>query len=137
MIDIALKTAEAGYLTRRLVESSQNLIILTADCQTTQGIWLTEKNESLLAQKAYGRYLAQEILNQKKEVILKSNTLLSEKETKLIREHKITSLSVFSPLKCELLKGICQKCYGSDLSKPEKVIQIGTAVGIIAAQSLG
>ena len=137
MIDIALKTAEAGYLTRRLVESSQSLIILTADCRTTQGIWLAEKDELLLSQKAYGRYLAQAVLNQKKEAILKANILLAENEIKLIHEHKITSLYVFSPLKCELVKGICQKCYGSDLSKPGEVIQIGTAVGIIAAQSLG
>jgi DNA-directed RNA polymerase subunit beta' len=137
MIDLSLKTAEAGYLTRRLVESSQNLTILTSDCRTTQGIWLTEKNESLLAQKAYGRHLAQAVLNQKKEVILEPNTLLAENEIKLVQKHKITSLSIFSPLKCELTRGICQKCYGSDLSKPGEVIQIGTAVGIIAAQSLG
>src|SRR5436190_19676097 len=111
MIDIALKTAEAGYLTRRLVESSQHLIILTADCKTTHGIWLEEKNEFLLAQKVYGRYLAQEVVNQKKEVILKPNTPLLKNEIKLIQEHKITSLSVFSPLKCELVNGLCQKCY--------------------------
>ncbi|MCE8158974.1 MAG: DNA-directed RNA polymerase subunit beta' [Candidatus Moeniiplasma glomeromycotorum] len=143
MIDIALKTAEAGYLTRRLVESSQHLIILAADCKTTHGILLEEKNEFLLAQKVYGRYLAQEVVNQKKEVILEpklpdgKNRLLGNHEIKLIKEHKITSLWAFSPLKCELINGFCQKCYGSDLSKPGKLTPLGTAVGIIAAQSLG
>ncbi|MCE8162738.1 MAG: DNA-directed RNA polymerase subunit beta' [Candidatus Moeniiplasma glomeromycotorum] len=137
MIDIALKTAEAGYLTRRLVESSQNVVILTTDCRTTQGIQLEEENELLLVPKCYGRYLSQAVTDHKKEVILKSNTLLLEKEIQLIQKHKITSLSVFSPLKCEIFEGLCQKCYGSDLTKPSEVIQIGTAVGIIAAQSLG
>jgi DNA-directed RNA polymerase subunit beta' len=137
MIDIALKTAEAGYLTRRLVESSQHLIVLGADCKTTQGILIEEKNENLLAQKVYGRYLAQAVINQKKEVILQPNTLLLNHEIKLIQDHQITSLSVFSPLKCELVHGLCQKCYGSDLSKPGELTQLGTAVGIIAAQSLG
>ncbi|KLL01818.1 MAG: DNA-directed RNA polymerase subunit beta' [Mycoplasmataceae bacterium RC_NB112A] len=131
MVDIALKTAEAGDLTRRLVESSQHLIILTEDCKTTQGIWLKEKDETLLAQKVYGRYLAQDFMN------LKPNTLLLKDEINLIQNHKITSLFVRSPLKCELVNGICQKCYGTDLSKPGEVIKIGTAVGIIAAQSLG
>nr|CAG8584891.1 15453_t:CDS:10 [Entrophospora candida] len=105
MTDIALKTAAAGDLTRRLVESTQNLVIISDDCQTDSGILLEENSELSLFERMYGRYLVRDILD-KKETIL-------------------------------FLEGICQKCYGLDLSRPGKTIAIGEAVGIIAAQSLG
>ncbi|MEG7978393.1 MAG: hypothetical protein NY202_00245 [Mollicutes bacterium UO1] len=136
MIDIALKTAEAGYLTRRLVESSQSISIISSDCGTDSNI-LTEENDLPLARRVYGRYLAQDIANKKKEIILTRDTLLLEREVKIIQENKISAVRVFSPLNCQLIEGICQKCYGLDLSKPGETIALGTAVGIIAAQSLG
>ena len=136
MIDIALKTAEAGYLTRRLVESAQNLTIISADCGTSTGTLFAE-NDIPLIKRVYGRYLAQDIANKKGEIILTRNTLLLEKEVKVIQENKITAIWAFSPLNCQLVEGICQKCYGLDLSKPGEIIAMGTAVGIIAAQSLG
>lgn len=137
MIDIALKTAEAGYLTRRLVEASQSIIITTTDCQTNAGIMLEDDEFLPLAKRIYGRYLARDISNKQKEVILTFNTLLLEREIKIIQENKITAIWIRSPITCELKNKLCQKCYGTDLSKPGETVAVGTAVGIIAAQSLG
>jgi len=137
MIDIALKTAQAGDLTRRLVESSQRLVITSSDCQTSLGILLVEHDILSLNERIYGRYLARDISNQKKAVILVRNTLLLEAEIKTIKENGITTVWVRSPLNCELAEGICQKCYGLDLSRPGEAVALGEAVGIIAAQSLG
>src|SRR4051794_38169715 len=137
MIDIALKTAEAGYLTRRLVEASQGIIVTSLDCQTSSGILLEENEIFPLSQRVYGRYLARDLFNKNQEVILPLNNLILEEEIKIIRENKVSSLWIRSPITCELINGICQKCYGSDLSKPGEKIALGTAVGIIAAQSLG
>jgi DNA-directed RNA polymerase subunit beta' len=136
MIDIALKTAEAGYLTRRLVESAQNLVITSSDCGTKTGTLFVE-SDIPLSKRVYGRYLAQDIASKKGEVILVCNTLLLEKEIKIIQENKITEVWAFSPLNCQLVESICQKCYGLDLSKLGETIALGTAVGVIAAQSLG
>jgi DNA-directed RNA polymerase subunit beta' len=136
MIDLSLKTAEAGYLTRRLVESTQNLAIISPDCGTKAGTLLTE-NDIPLSKRVYGRYLAQDITGKDGKVILTHNTLLLEKELKIIKENKITAIRVFSPLTCQLVNSICQKCYGVDLSRPGEVIEMGTAIGVIAAQSLG
>src|SRR5205085_8746737 len=136
MIDIALKTAEAGYLTRRLVESTQSLMIISPDCGTNTSNLLME-NDISLSKRVYGRYLAQNISDEKGGIILTHNTLLLEKEIKIIQANKITEAYVFSPLTCQLVNGICQKCYGLDLSKPGETIEMGTAVGVIAAQSLG
>jgi len=136
MVDIALKTAEAGYLTRRLVESTQNLSIISPDCGTNTGTFFTEGSLPL-SKRVYGRYLAQDISGKKGEVILTRNTLLLEKEIKIIQEREVKEAWAFSPLSCQLVEGICQKCYGLDLSKPGETIAMGTAVGVIAAQSLG
>ncbi|CAI2186243.1 3666_t:CDS:2 [Funneliformis geosporum] len=119
MIDIALKTAEAGYLTRRLVESTQNLAIISPDCGINTGMLFVESGLPL-SKRVYGRYLAQDISDKEEKTILTRNTLLLEKEMKIIQA-----------------KGITEKCYGLDLSKPGEAIALGTAVGVIAAQSLG
>jgi DNA-directed RNA polymerase subunit beta' len=137
MIDIALKTAEAGYLTRRLVEAAQSIIIVSPDCRTNEGILMEENDLLPLDKRIYGRYLLSDVSNKKKEVILTRDTLLLEEEIKIIQNNKITSVWVRSPITCELVNGLCQKCYGADLSKPGQTVSIGTAAGIIAAQSLG
>src|SRR4051794_10381779 len=137
MIDIALKTAEAGYLTRRLVEAAQNIIIVSSDCQTNAGIIMEENDLLPLDKRIYGRYLLSDVSNKKKEVILTRDTLLLEEEIKIIQNNKVASVWVRSPITCELVNGLCQKCYGADLSKPGQTVSIGTAAGIIAAQSLG
>ncbi|KLL02694.1 MAG: DNA-directed RNA polymerase subunit beta', partial [Mycoplasmataceae bacterium CE_OT135] len=147
MMDTALKTAEAGYLTRQLVETVQNLIITTEDCQTPEGISFQELKENTtfgqegstlisLAERIAGRYLAQDITVNGK-LILANGTLLLAKEIALLQENNVSTVKVRSPFTCSLIQGICQKCYGCDLSKSQAVIELGTAVGIIAAQSLG
>ena len=89
MIDIALKTAEAGYLTRRLVEASQILSITSFDCGTDAGILVVESDKPL-SKIVYGRCLAQDILDKRGEIVLTRNTLLLEQEIKIIQENKIT-----------------------------------------------
>lgn len=147
MADTALKTAEAGYLTRRLVETVQSLVITKEDCQTTEGIYLTNlteksffsEEENILLpwkERIYGRCLAED-LKFKEEKILSFNTLLTEKEIQIIQEKGISLVKVRSPFSCALKEGICQKCYGFDLSKNQQIVQMGEAVGIVASQSLG
>src|SRR5436190_24385756 len=109
MVDIALKTAEAGYLTRRLVESTQNLIIISSDCGTNIGTLFVE-SDLPLSKRVYGRYLAQDISGKEGGIILTRDTLLLEKEIKVIQEKEITEVWAFSPLSCQLVEGICQKC---------------------------
>jgi len=87
-----LKTAEAGYLTRRLVESAQGIIVKSPDCGTSTGVLVTENNPSHLATQIYGRYLAQDVTSQDQKVILTRDTLLLEKELKIIQENQITSV---------------------------------------------
>src|SRR4051812_48153952 len=137
MIDIALKTAEAGYLTRRLVEAVQGVIINSPDCGTKDGILVTEEEETLQAQKIYGRYLSKDVENKKKEIILKSGILLLSEEIQTIQTNQISAVWVRSPLTCKIAHSLCQKCYGVDLSRLSETISLGTAAGIIAAQSLG
>lgn len=91
MVDIALKTAEAGYLTRRLVESTQNLTITSSDCGTNTGTFFIESGLPL-SKRVYGRYLAQDIPNKEGKNILTRNTLLLEKEIKIIQEKEITEV---------------------------------------------
>jgi DNA-directed RNA polymerase beta' subunit len=91
MVDIALKTAEAGYLTRRLVESTQNLAIISADCGTNTSTPFTESSLPL-SQRVYGRYLAKDVSDKKEKVILTRNTLLLEKEVRVIQEKAITTV---------------------------------------------
>jgi len=147
MMDTALKTAEAGYLTRQLVEVVQNLVITAEDCQIQEGISLQELKESAafgqgdnvlisLTERITGRYLAQDVVVNDK-IILTNDTLLLAKEISLLRENNVSAVKVRSPFTCSLIRGICQKCYGCDLSKNQAIVELGTAVGIIAAQSLG
>jgi DNA-directed RNA polymerase subunit beta' len=135
--DTALKTAEAGYLTRRLVEASQNVIVKELDCQTKLGVWVGKEKGLSWSNKIYGRCLAQDVVTQSGETIFSQGTVLWKKEIETLTENDIGSLVVRSVTNCELLKGVCQKCYGADLSQKEEMVALGTAVGIIAAQSLG
>ncbi|CAG8808731.1 15144_t:CDS:2, partial [Racocetra persica] len=136
MIDVALKTASAGDLARRLAEASQSIIITAEDCQTRNSILCQENDPALLAEKIYGRCLAQDLTTEQNGVILARNTFLFKKQIQIIQTKQITAVEVRSPLGCELELGICQACYGSDLSRPGEAIALHTAVGIIAAQSL-
>ncbi len=142
LADTALKTADAGYLTRRLVDVSQDVIISEEDCGALRGLEITplKKNEEIiesLSDRIEGRVSLQEVYYPlTEEIILEANEFISIDVAKKIEEAGINKLEVRSPLTCESPKGICIKCYGQSLSTRAK-IQIGEAVGVIAAQSIG
>lgn len=130
LVDTALRTATSGYLTRRLVDAVQHVVVHVTDCQTKKGIVIKEKN---LEQRLIGRVLFEDI--RLKTITLKKNTLISPGLAKQIAlQHK--EIIVRSPLTCKTEKSVCQLCYGLDLSQG-KLVSIGEAVGIIAAQSIG
>jgi len=141
LADTALRTADAGYLTRRLVDVAQDVIIRSEDCGTTQGIWVTaegarEAHQSL-AERAMGRYSAEPIMHPRTgEILAGSNVIIDEGLAQAIEDAHIERLYVRSPLACTLRHGLCAKCYGYDLGRGGKV-RVGEAVGIIAAQSIG
>ena len=140
--DTALKTADAGYLTRKLVDISQDVVINSIDCQTKKGIILHIVRESgnvivSLFDRIFGRYTSEEIIDPVTEkVIYPKSTLITREIGKKIETLGYEKLKVRSPLTCESDYGLCMKCYGMDMAKLVPV-EIGEAVGIIAAQSIG
>ncbi|MBU3925785.1 DNA-directed RNA polymerase subunit beta' [Patescibacteria group bacterium] len=132
--DTALKTAKAGYLTRRLVDVAQDVIIYEKDCKDQKGILVVKKQLELygkkLSGKIAGRVLAMDISSFKK------GHLLSSEDAKKIEDDGVEEIRIFSPLSCNAIRGICQKCYGKDLGK-DRLVELGEAVGIVAAQSIG
>lgn len=141
LADTALRTSDAGYLTRRLIDVAQDLIIFEKDCGTEEGIWLYEKaeNELLppLGERLVGRLAAVDIVSPSTgEVIVRRNEEIDEDKAEQIAKAGITRAYVRSPLSCHSRRGICQYCYGRDLAR-RGLVEIGTAVGIIAAQSIG
>jgi len=139
LADTALKTSFAGYLTRRLVDVSQEVIIREENCHTKNGLKVNKKEVEEMGEKfedkIRGRYLAQDACNKKGKIILKTNELIDDKLAKEIA-NDCEEVIIRSPLTCETPYGICQKCYGLDLGwlKP---IDLGEAVGVIAAQAIG
>ena len=142
LADTALKTANSGYLTRRLVDVAQDSIITIDDCFTTQYITLEELVEDgevieSLAEKCLGRTLAEDIIDKKSNnVIAKTGDIVSEEHLSLIDSAGLISVKVRSVLTCEAEFGVCGKCYGRDLARGTPV-NVGEAVGVIAAQSIG
>ncbi len=140
LADTALKTADAGYLTRRLVDAAHIAIIKTDDCHTEKFITIdaNEKGrERYFTRRILGRVLATDIINPKsKKVLIEKGTLLGDDEVSLIEKSEITLVNIRSPLTCNAETGLCQKCYGWDLST-RKMVQVGVPVGVIAAQSIG
>ncbi|MFA5109153.1 MAG: DNA-directed RNA polymerase subunit beta' [Patescibacteria group bacterium] len=138
--DTALRTANAGYLTRRLVDVSQDIIISDDDCGDTVGMDLNraeiEKTGEDFFKRIIGRYLAKDLLDKKGKVILPAGELLDEDNIKLLKTKDIADICVRSVLSCRMHKGICAKCYGWDLAY-NKPVKMGATVGIIAAQSIG
>ena len=137
LTDSALKTADAGYLTRRLIDVAHDAIIRIEDCRTTKGfkIGRTDKRQSSLELRVVGRVLAEDVqLSKSKKAILKKGELITEDI--LIKLKDVQSVTVRSPLTCESKQGLCANCYGIDLAT-KKFVEIGTPVGIIAAQSIG
>ncbi|MCX7547655.1 DNA-directed RNA polymerase subunit beta' [Xanthomarina sp. F1114] len=142
LADTALKTADAGYLTRRLVDVSQDVIVNSEDCGTLRGVEVTplKKNDEIvesLADRVVGRISLNDVYNPlTDELLVSAGDLIDEKKAKLIGVSPIESVEVRSPLTCEAKKGICTKCYGRNLAT-NKMVQLGEAVGVVAAQSIG
>jgi DNA-directed RNA polymerase subunit beta' len=142
LADTALKTADAGYLTRRLHDVAQDVIVNTEDCGTLRGITVEalKKNEEIvekLGDRIAGRVALFDVINPKDgEVLVEAGTEIMDEHIKLIENSPIDKVDVRSPLTCEAKKGICAKCYGRNLANG-KMVQIGESVGVIAAQSIG
>jgi len=141
LADTALRTSNSGYLTRRLIDIAQDIVTLQDDCGTTDGIWVSEpqKNELLpsLAERITGRLAASKIVNpQTGETIVDQNEEIDEVKTNEIVAAGLTSVYVRSPLSCRSREGTCRRCYGRDLARGH-FVDPNTAVGIIAAQSIG
>ncbi len=142
LADTALKTADAGYLTRRLVDVAQDVIINEADCGTLRGLEVTalKKNEEVvepLFDRILGRVSLHDLVDPvTSELYARSGELISERMAHRIEDSPLEMVEVRSPLTCESPRGICGKCYGRNLSTG-KIVQQGEAVGVIAAQSIG
>ncbi|WP_411032315.1 DNA-directed RNA polymerase subunit beta' [Spongiimicrobium sp. 3-5] len=142
LADTALKTADAGYLTRRLVDVSQDVIINIEDCGTLRGIEVAalKKNEEVvetLGERILGRVSLHDVYNPlTEELLLSAGQEVMEADVKRIEASPIDKIEVRSALTCEAQKGICGKCYGRNLST-NKMVQRGEAVGVVAAQSIG
>jgi DNA-directed RNA polymerase subunit beta' len=142
LADTALKTADAGYLTRRLVDVAHDVIITEEDCGTLRGMTMTalKKNEEIiepLGSRLLGRVTLHDVYNPKTgELIIKAGEELTEKYCAMIDESGIEEVEIRSVPTCESKYGICQKCYGRNLAT-SRMVQIGEAVGVIAAQSIG
>ena len=142
LADTALKTANSGYLTRRLVDVTQDLVVTEDDCGTTQGVAmkaLVEGGEVVesLRERILGRVAAADVYNPESgENLFEANTLLDEDAVDAIEAAGIDEVKVRTPLTCETRYGLCAKCYGRDLGRGVPV-NVGEAVGVIAAQSIG
>lgn len=142
LADTALRTADSGYLTRRLVDVSQDVIVRDIDCGTTSGIWVTafkDGNEVIesLEERVMGRYLAVDILHPETgELLVSADTMIQDEHADLIVSAGLDKVYVRTVLTCETPYGVCSKCYGINLATG-KSVNVGEAVGIIAAQSIG
>jgi DNA-directed RNA polymerase subunit beta' len=139
LTDSALKTADAGYLTRRLVDVSHDMIIRMEDCGTSEG-WELKRHEdrqAALSLRAVGRFAAADVVAPgSKKILIAAGEEIHETNAKLLDEHEVESVIVRSPISCQSPVGMCGKCYGRDFSTNAQV-EIGTPVGVIAAQSIG
>lgn len=142
LADTALRTADSGYLTRRLVDVSQDVIVREEDCGTDKGITVHEIREGeeiieLLDERIIGRYAAEDIIDPETgRLIVGKDTMISPDAAELISKTGIRKVKIRSVLTCRSRYGVCAKCYGSDLAS-NKDVDVGEAVGIIAAQSIG
>ena len=140
LADTALKTADAGYLTRRLVDVAQDVVSYITDCGTINGIVISDLKEGeemieTLSDRILGRTIVDDFII-KGKVVVKSGALISDQEAELITDSGVENVRIRSILTCEAKRGCCAKCYGWDLST-HQLVDIGTAVGIRAAQSIG
>ncbi len=138
LTDTAIKTADAGYLTRRLVDVAHDMIIRVEDCGTKNGFVINKNVRTVsFAQRLTGRFIAQDVVAKgSKKAMFVAGDLLDEAAAKQIDEANITEVTIRSPLSCDTRYGMCSKCYGWDLGT-KKPVEIGMPVGVVAAQSIG
>jgi DNA-directed RNA polymerase subunit beta' len=140
LADTALRTADAGYLTRRLVDIAQDIIINEIDCGTLEGIWIRKSDDvagQSLASRLYGRLAAEPVIDPTTgEVLVDRDEIITHDHARRIASAGVTDIKVRSPMTCQLTHGICAKCYGIDLGRGS-MVEMGSAVGIVAAQSIG
>ena len=147
LADTAMKTADAGYLTRRLVDVAHDVVVNEEDCFANNGekvkgmvvsaIYVDQTKVISLADRIFGRYTVDDVINPKtNEIIVPANTMISKLQAKEIENAGIESVAIRTALTCKAKHGICQKCYGKDMSN-DKPVALGETVGIIAAQSIG
>ena len=141
LADTALKTANSGYLTRRLVDISQDLVITENDCGTDQGLAMSPIIEggdiiAPLGDRVLGRVLASDVVDQDNSIIAEAGTMINEKMVEILETRGVDQVYVRSPITCETRFGICSLCYGRDLARGH-LANVGEAVGVIAAQSIG
>lgn len=141
LADTALKTANSGYLTRRLVDVSQDLVVNMDDCGTTEGIELRPVIEGGdivvdLGERVLGRVIQQDLVDEKGNILIAKDSLLEEREVEMINQLGVDELKVRSAVTCEARHGLCVQCYGRELARGHKVGK-GEPVGVIAAQSIG
>ncbi len=137
--DTALRTANAGYLTRRLVDVAQDVVVLADDCKDTEGATISKKESEergeTLAERVMGRFVLEDVKAGRRKLV-KAGEVVTEEAARQIDAAEVVKIHVRSVLRCKLPKGVCKKCYGYDLAH-NKPVNEGTAVGIVAAQSIG
>ena len=140
LADTALQTAKAGYLTRRLFVVAQDAIVTEADCKTKQGVTINKVSASGIAisfaKAIRGRVIAEDIVDVKGTTLFKKGHLISRLDSIAVEEAGVESVVVRSPMTCKTLQGVCQQCYGTDLTT-NHMVDIGEAVGTVAAQAIG
>jgi DNA-directed RNA polymerase subunit beta' len=138
--DTALRTAESGYLTRKLCDASQEVIVREEDCGSKEYIIYSKDEAAFKGEKfanlIYGRVLAEDVIDEKGAVLMHAGEMIDKAQVVMIENASVSLVKVRSPLTCHCASGVCQKCYGMDLSS-RKLVDIGIPVGIIAAQSIG
>jgi DNA-directed RNA polymerase subunit beta' len=143
LADTALKTANSGYLTRRLVDVAQDLVVTEVDCGTDEGLLMTPVIDGgdiieSLGDRVLGRIVAKDVIEARHddEIAITAGTMLDERWIRRLEELGIDEVEVRSPITCATRHGICATCYGRDLARGHKV-NIGEAIGVVAAQSIG
>ena len=139
IVDTALKTANSGYLTRRLIDVAQDILIREKDCLTDHSFLfsISDSNSNELETKLLGRILSKPIFDSKRNsIIAPKNTQITPALLEQLKTHQVLELYIRSPLTCKLYRAICQNCYGWDLAN-ENIVDIGEAIGILAGQSIG
>ncbi len=139
--DTALRTSQAGYLTRRLVDVAHDVIVMEEDCGDTEGLEIFKKEADEMGQKfiykIVGRVVLEDIISPKnKEVIIKKGEIINWEVAEKIKNEEVEKVVVRTPLTCKSIRGVCQKCYGWDMGHDE-LVKLGEAVGVVAAQAIG